>query len=168
MADGRNQHPAVDHLRKFLEEEFAMGDGYVPATAFLQAYELWTVARGVVNRKLTPVELLDAMARTYGMRVTPVRFARDNEVRFVPALPAIRFRRDQGLSWRLRYPGAGGLLIAETKAARNAYEAERASRLTKVERDKSQSKAAIKSRRWYAEHREQVLARRRKNRAVGG
>jgi len=102
-----NQSPAVNHLAKFIAEEFVIGKGgCVQIGAFLKAYEWWTSARGVINRRLTPVELLDRVAQDFRIEPGKVRFTVDGEERFIYGLANIRFRNDPSLSWRLRYRAA--------------------------------------------------------------
>lgn len=129
------QHAAVNHLRKFLDEEFALGRGHVQATAFLRAYEWWCLSREVKNRRLSAVELLDRMEHEHGVTLRNCRTMKDGEERFVYALTPIRFRRDDSLNWRLRYVIPDTLRDQAREARNQAYELERRMR-TKKETDR--------------------------------
>lgn len=101
----RTQHPAVNHLQKFVEEEFALGRGHTLITAFTKSYEHWCDCRDVRHRRLTPVMLLDQLKQQYGIEPCNVRFVRDGEERFVYGLPGIAFKHDESLNDRLKRRG---------------------------------------------------------------
>jgi hypothetical protein len=145
----RPQHPAVDHLRKFLDEEFVLGDGgHVQASAFLRSYEYWCEGRDVKHRRLTPIQLLDAMATTYGVTLKNCRTLVDGDERFVIAISPIRFRHDEGLNWRLRYPGVHQLLREEIAEVRRKPRPQ----LHKQTDEERRAVKAAKAREWYQKH----------------
>jgi hypothetical protein len=95
-----------DHLARFLDEEFLLGDGHTQVSALLKAYEWWCASRKAQNRQFTPVMLLDRLKEQYGIEPRNVRYVDEGDERFVYAMPGIRFRYDESLNWRLKYRGA--------------------------------------------------------------
>lgn len=93
------QHPAVNHVEKFLAEEFVVGaKGHTGISAFLRAYELWCAARDVKHRTMTPVSLLDYIERRHGV---VARACHTGKGTHVFALARIQFRT-VGLDARLK------------------------------------------------------------------
>lgn len=101
-----------DHLARFLDEEFVLGDGHVQLSALLKAYEWWCACRKAQNRQLTPVMLLDRLREQYGIEPRSVRYIDEGDERFVYALPGIRFRYDESMNWRLKYRGTDTRTVA--------------------------------------------------------
>lgn len=140
------QHPAVNHLAKFIDEEFVVcAKGHVQISAFLKAYEWWCEGRSVVHRRLTPVELFDRVKQDFGLEPGKVRFVVDGQERFAYGLPGIQFKNDPSLNWRLRYR-------AKPRESREpSYEAE----------PEEEPSAQEKRRAYYIANRERILARKR-------
>lgn len=149
-----NQSPAVNHLAKFIDEEFVVGaKGHVQISAFLKAYEWWTLSRGVVHRRLTPVELFDRVKRDFGIEPGKVRFVVDDHERFVYALQGISFKNDPSLSWRLKYRSTP----RESSRQREPSD--------EVESERETS-AQEKRRAYYIANRERILAKKRKRKGA--
>lgn len=142
----RTEHPAVNHLAKFIDEEFiVIKGGRVQISAFLKAYEWWCEGRSVVHRRFTPVELLDRVREDFGIEPGKIRFAVDGQERFAYGLPGIRFKNDPSLNWRLRYRAT------PRESPGPSYEVEPGEGPSEQE----------KRRAYYIANREKIIARKR-------
>lgn len=103
---------AVDHVRKYLEEEFDrnVNGAYVNASSMLNGYHRWCEARSITNRRLTPLMLLDTLEHRFGIRLQNIYLGQSH----VHAFNGLRFK-DTGLNARLATRYAPSALVVASE-----------------------------------------------------
>lgn len=91
----RSQHPAIDHVRKFLTDCCVIGDGHAPIFAMCKAYTLWCEVNGVKNRRLDPVPFLACLELDHGIVAGKCHWTEDGEPRSAYALKGVRFKDER-------------------------------------------------------------------------
>ncbi|AMN47192.1 hypothetical protein ACG33_08810 [Steroidobacter denitrificans] len=155
----RAQHPAIDHVRKFLDECCVLSaSDHVSIGAMHKAYVLWCEVRDVKHRRLDPVPFLAALEQDHGIVACTCRWQEDGVWHSAYALKGVRFKDERLSALRKDIERAGDYVDAYMALSGRVKETKEAAEAETVEAAEDERKR--KSREYYLKNKDRLKARR--------